>query len=108
MKHLQKAIEEFSKDALIGDEFPVEAFVETRGNEIVFRIQDGVIGEHGINGLQVTDMLKYIQHLYISLNEDFPCGENQLTINNIGSAINWQNVRTRERERRGVEGKNLP
>jgi len=50
-------------------------------------------------------MLEYVKYLFQSLNEAFPCRENSLTITKIEEAIHWQDARTKDREKRGVEGK---
>lgn len=76
----------------------------TQDNVLTFKIQDGPIKEVGINGLQATDLLFFTKELFKSLNKDFPCRENALTITKIEEAIHWQDARTKDRESRGVEG----
>lgn len=71
-----------------------------------FTIQSDPIGEVGVNGLQATDILKYLKELFSSLNEAFPCNENLETISLLNLAINWQDLRTANRISRNVEGKN--
>ena len=73
---------------------------------VSFEIQSDPIGEVGVNGVQATDMLKYVKCLFESLNEAFPCRENALTITKIEEAIHWQDARTKDRQRRAVEGQN--
>ena len=73
---------------------------------VSFELQSDPIGEVGVNGVQVLDMLKYVKYLFESLNEAFPCRENTLTITKIDEAIHWQDARTKDRERRKVEGQN--
>jgi hypothetical protein len=73
---------------------------------VSFTIQSDPIGEVGVNGVQALDMLKYVKYLFESLNEAFPCRENSLTITKIEEAIHWQDARTKDRERRKVEGQN--
>lgn len=73
---------------------------------VKFTIQSDPIKEVGINGVQATDMLAYTKFLFESLNEAFPCRENELTIKAIDEALAWQEVRTKDREKRGVEGIN--
>jgi hypothetical protein len=74
---------------------------------VSFTIQSDPIGEVGINGVQALDMLKYVKCLFESLNEAFPCMENQISIEKIEEAIEWQNRRTQDRLRRKVEGLNF-
>ena len=73
---------------------------------VSFTIQSDPIKEVGVNGLQATDMLRYIKALFISLDTAFPCMENKNTIHAIDSALNWQQVRKATREAAGVEGTN--
>ena len=78
----------------------------SEGNRLTFKIQDGPIKEVGINGLQATDLLFFCKELFHSLNKSFPCRENALTMTKIEEAIHWQDARTKDRESRGVEGRN--
>ena len=73
---------------------------------VKFMIQSDPISEVGINGCQAVDMLEYVKCLFQSLNETFPCRENALTITKIEEAIHWQEARTRDRQKRSVEGFN--
>ena len=73
---------------------------------VSFTIQSDPIKEVGVNGCQALDMLKYVKCLFESLNDVFPCKENNLTITKIEEAIHWQEARTRDRELRKVEGFN--
>ena len=81
-------------------------YIIVDGNTLWFQIQNGPIGEAGVNGIQVTDVLAFTKELYKSLNATFPCRENSLTITKIEEAIHWQEARTKDRLRRGVEGAN--
>ena len=78
----------------------------TTSNKVFFQIQDGPIGENGVNGLQATDMLFFCKELFKSLNSAFPCRENSLTITKIEEALHWQEARTKDRVKRKVEGFN--
>ena len=73
---------------------------------VSFTIQSDPISEVGVNGVQALDMLKYTKCIFQSLNEAFPCRENALTITKIEEAIHWQDARTKDRQRRNVEGRN--
>jgi len=75
--------------------------------KVTFTIQSDPIGEVGVNGCQALNMLQYCKCLFESLNDAFPCRENSLTITKIEEAIHWQDARTKDRERRKVEGQNL-
>lgn len=73
---------------------------------VTFTIQSAPVSEVGVNGIQAQGMLEYVKELFVSLNSVFPCRENSLTITKIEEAIHWQEARTRDREKRNVEGKN--
>jgi len=82
-------------------------FVEVDGNKITFTIQDGLIPEVGVNGLQASDLIMAIRKIFDALNKDIPCRENSLTITHLDEAWNWQFRRTLDRQQRGVEGTDL-
>ena len=104
MKHLKEAHEAMLKEGrndIFWDTKP-------RKHSVEFIIQKGPIKEAGIglNGCQAEDMLAFIKHLFVSLNNEFPCAENEKTILHIKQALDWQSIRTENREKRGVEGLN--
>ena len=111
MRHVEKALLKYNQDCY--PEVPT-TFIKLENTEDVkgiapivsFTIQSDPIGEVGVNGCQALDMLKYTKCLFQSLNDAFPCRENSLTITKIEEAIHWQEARTRNRTKRGVEGKN--
>ena len=80
--------------------------VGSSGSSLTVKLQDGAIGENGINGIQLTDLLCIVKDVYKELNASFPCRENSLTITKIEEAIHWQDARTKDRESRGVEVEN--
>ncbi len=106
MKHLNNALQSCYQIAQIDTDSGIINSIDIRKNKITFTIQDGPIKEFGINGIQVTDMLEYCKELFKSLNKDFPCRENALTITKIEEAIHWQDARTKDRKSRKVEGYN--
>lgn len=73
---------------------------------VKFTLQSDPIGEVGINGCQASDMLEYVKRLFISLDNSFPCEENQTTIKHINLALEAQTERTANRIKREVEGTN--
>ena len=73
---------------------------------VTFTIQSAPISEVGTDGCQAVDMLEYTKNLFKSLDDVYPCRENALTITKIEEAIHWQEARTKDREKRKVEGKN--
>lgn len=106
MKHLNNALNACYQIAQIDTANGIINSISVNENQITFTIQDGPIKECGVNGIQVTDMLRYCKELFKSLNKDFPCRENALTITKIEEAIHWQDARTKDRENRKVEGYN--
>jgi hypothetical protein len=110
MRHVEIALREQAKKNNLVEEFIVINNPEdVKGvvPVVSFAIQSDPIGEVGVNGVQATDMLEYVKHLFQSLNATFPCRENSLTITKIEEALHWQEARTKDRELRKVEGKNL-
>ena len=79
-------------------------FVNLEGNTLTVRIQDGTIPDVGVNGIQVADLLEFVKDVFVELNTDFPCTENVETIELLKSALAVQENRTKDREKRGVEG----
>ena len=73
---------------------------------VSFTIQSDPISKVGINGVQVYDMIRYCYHLVKELNKKFRCEHNDKTLEHLEIAINWQELRTYDRQKRGVEGKN--
>lgn len=78
--------------------------VDDKYGTLLFKIQEGPIKEVGVNGCQVTALVEVAQMMLEGLNADFPCHENEMTITKLKEAVMWQDQRTKERERRGVEG----
>lgn len=119
MKHLKNAMKDFKPCLvkqnvnekgnleIIKEFIDFSEFVSLNSNEITFKIQDGVISENGINGIQAVDLIKFTLELIKSLNNDFSCRENSLTITKLEEAIQAQESRTTNRIFRNVEGKNL-
>jgi hypothetical protein len=111
IRHVEKALLKYKEQTFPNWEEP---FIELTNIEdvkgvapkVIFTIQSDPIKEVGVNGVQALDMLIYTKCLFESLNEAFPCRENSLTITKIEEAIHWQEARTKDRSRRGVEGYN--
>lgn len=105
MKHLKNALS--AMEVPVGNEgHGITDFIKVDGNQLLVTIQDGPIKEVGVNGCQVSHLLEFTRRVFESLNADFPCRENALTITKLEEGEHWQEARTRDRERRGVEGKN--
>lgn len=107
MIHLTNALTPCYQSAKIDTAAGILDAIEVVDNVVMFTIQDGPIGDVGVNGIQVAEMLEYVKEVFKSLNTAYPCRENSLTITKIEEAIHWQYARTKDRESRGVEGKNV-
>ena len=75
-------------------------------NSISFTLQNGPIKEVGVNGCQVDTLIYAAKAILEGLNKNFPCHENEMAINKLQAAIDWMDERTKDREKRGVEGTN--
>lgn len=71
---------------------------------ISFKKQVGAIKEHGVNGLQIDDLIELSKNIIQSLNEKFPCRENSMVITKLDEAQLWLHKRKIDREKRNVEG----
>ena len=78
--------------------------INHKENTISFKIQNGPIKEAGVNGCQVDTLIYAAKAILEGLNKNFPCEENDQAINKLEMAIHWLNERTKNREKRGVEG----
>lgn len=83
-----------------------EPYVDNVGSTISFTIQTGPIKEVGVNGCQITALIEVAKNIIEDLNTVYPCRENSLTITKLEEALHWQEARTKDRERRKVEGEN--
>jgi len=69
--------------------------------------QNGPIGEKGPNGCQNEDLLSIVMdRLRCFQSGPYPCRENALALMQVEKALRHLNDRTRDRQRRDVEGKN--
>lgn len=75
-------------------------------NAIAFKLQNGPIGEKGINGCQVDTMIETATIIIRELNKNFPCRENSLAITKLEESLHWLRARKVDRVKRGVEGQN--
>jgi hypothetical protein len=75
---------------------------------INIKFQDGPIGEVGVNGCQVEDVIYALVERLTGFQKAMPCRENALAITKLEEARMWLDERTRKRREQGVEGKNLP
>lgn len=82
--------------------------VEKEVKEFVkIKWQDGTIPEVGRNGVQIAEALEVVLQQLKGYQEKFTCKENAISITKIEEAIMWQEKRTNDRIKRGVEGKHI-
>ena len=78
-------------------------YVSNEGNYIGFRIQDGPIKEHGVNGCQVDTIIEAAKKILEGLNEKFPDWRNEDAMNSLDDALYRLEQRTKDREKRQVD-----
>ena len=101
--HLDSAIPKEEYLELIKSKFIIHG---KENNTIIFKIQDGPIKENGLNGCQVSDMVAVARHIIGELDSKYPCNENKMTLHSLDRALEFQDLRTKNREQRNVEGTN--
>ena len=69
--------------------------------------QEGTVTDNGQNGVQVPEALEVVHGKLTGYQDSFPCRENAITLTKIEEAIMWQNKRTNDRIKRGVEGMHI-
>jgi hypothetical protein len=112
MRHVEVALLKFRNAHMHAQEPTKFITIENTTDEkgvapiVKFTIQSDPINQVGVNGCQAVDMLEYTKCLFQSLNDAFPCRENEITILKIEEAIHWQDARTKDRLNRNVEGRN--
>lgn len=79
-------------------------YVRKDKNSLSFTLQNGPIGEVGVNGCQVNAILEAAKAVLEGLNKTHPCRENSCAITHIDESLNWLDRRTKNRVARGVEG----
>ena len=78
--------------------------VDHSESEICFRIQYAPIKEVGLMGCQVDTLIHAARHIIQELDKKYPSHYNLEAIRGLTLAIEQLNGRTRDREKRGVEG----
>lgn len=81
-------------------------WLSLKGNTLVVHIQAGPRKEHGDNGGQIDDVIRFCRGFLESANSgDFRSRETSLAITKLQEAEHWLAARTADREERGVEGR---
>lgn len=68
------------------------------------KFQSGPIKEHGVNGVQVEDLLNVALDRIRFLNGKQACRENACAITKIEEGLHWLEARTKKRQQLGIEG----
>jgi hypothetical protein len=71
---------------------------------ISFTLQNGTIGERGVNGCQFDALIHTAKIILEGLQKKIPCRENAIAITKLDEAIMWLDKRTADRIARQVEG----
>ncbi len=89
-------------------EAPVSHIVVNHNmDKISFNMLTKPASEGGdLNRCQWSDLVAIGLEQLKYLNAKFPCRENSLTITKLEEALMWNDKRTQDRTKRGVEGKN--
>ena len=87
------------------DQFDI--FLRQDKDSLSFNIMTAPAKEGG-KGCQFTVLISTALTMLKHLNSIYPCRENSITITKLEEALMWQEARTKDREKRGVEGINTP
>lgn len=79
-------------------------FIDDKENTISFKLQEGPIKEHGVNGCQVDTLIRAAYHIIEGLDKQIPCGENIIAMMALNTALGALILRETNRASRGVEG----
>jgi hypothetical protein len=79
----------------------------TQGWRDIISFQNGPVSESSVNGITEGALLSIILDRFNAFQKGpYACRENALAITKLEEALHWMNARTRDRVRRGVEGRN--
>lgn len=80
--------------------------VDRGANAVTFEIQQGPIKEVGENGCQIDEVVRFARDTIAHFQREFPCDENEEVLICLDKAMSLLAARKKNREARGVEGKN--
>jgi hypothetical protein len=89
----------YNPDIVINEHCKIENSILT------CQLQNGPIKEFGINGCQIDDILSLSFEIINHFNDRFPCVENVKCLEHLHLSIDALLERKKNRELRGVEGK---
>lgn len=78
-------------------------YINHEKDTISFNMMTKPASEGG-KGCQLTALIATALEMLKYLNNKFSCRENAITITKLEEALMWQNARTKDRIKRGVEG----
>jgi hypothetical protein len=92
-----------------GKQYDIEVDMVSGPNRWALNFQDGPVGTAGANGITNEALLAVVlDRLECFQRGAYKCRENALAITKLEEALHWLGHRSRDCERRGVEGKNEP
>ena len=80
------------------------SFILQVGSRVTFKLQNGPIKQVGVNGCQIDDVIKWAREFIQKAESRVPHIQNRGALKGLKNALYCLNLRTRDRERRGVEG----
>ena len=89
---------------LTGPDVAVIGGETTKEPLLYVKFQSGPIGEAGINGGQIDDVINVALRRTEAMQALGPCQENLHTIDHLKAALDWQRKRTATRVNQRVEG----
>lgn len=82
-------------------------YVHTYGNRVVLTMQYAIVGEVGIKGIQVDDILEMCRDIIRHCDQRVPSHHNSVAIKHIRLALDALATRRHERVAAGVEGRDV-
>ena len=79
--------------------------IDHKTDMVSFKLMTKPVSEGG-SGAQLTDFVEMALHILKGLNKFYPCKENSETILHWEAGLECQRERTRDRQKRNVEGQN--
>lgn len=80
--------------------------IQVGNRSVAIDFQHGPVKEHGVNGATSEALLAILIHRTKVLDGNFPCDENKRAITYMENALALFEQRTKDRQKRGVEGFN--
>ena len=86
-------------------DYEINCLHDLNGTCATVRFQKGPVNEAGVNGCFMEDLLCIcIDRLQCFQKGEFACRENAIALTKIQEAMHWLDHRTKDRQRRCVEG----